>query len=249
MLPVDKTDAIINPKKSKNAPELGPIAVMAATRPDLSLLCNLFETSENSYQPLFMSRLYHARTGTKAPDISLAGPFVGAPYAVMLLETLIAWGTRKIFFVGWCGSVSETVKIGDIIVPTSALIDEGTSRHYQDKVTQVAYPSDSMRSVLNAGLDQKQVHFHQGPIWTTDAVYRETRRKVDQFHRRGAIGVEMEISALFTVAEFRGIQIAALVIVGDELTSSRWRPGFKTDAFKQARETACRVIIESCHTM
>ncbi len=183
------------------------------------------------------------------PDISLAGPFVGAPYAVMLLETLIAWGTRKILFVGWCGSVSETVKIGDIILPTSALIDEGTSRHYQDKNTQVAYPSDTLLSVLKAGMDQKQIPFHRGPIWTTDAVYRETRHKVSQFQSQGAIAVEMEISALCTVAEFRGIEIAALVIVGDELTSARWRPGFKSDAFKQAREMACGVIIESCQKL
>lgn len=246
---MNKKDAIINPTRGKNSPDLGPVAVMAATRPDLSLLSNLFEFSANSFYPLFMSKLYHARNETRIPDISLAGPFVGAPYAVMLLETLIAWGTRKILFVGWCGSVSETVKIGDIIVPTSALIDEGTSRHYQDKDRQVVYPSESMRSVLNAGLNQKRIHFHRGPIWTTDAVYRETRRKVDHFKRRGAIGVEMEISALFTVAEFRGVEIAALVIVGDELTTSRWHPGFKTDAFKQARETACRIIIESCHKM
>lgn len=244
---MNKTDAIIKPGRGKNSPDLGPVAVMAATRPDLLLLCKLLEFSEESFQPLFISRLYHNHAKTGIPKISLAGPFVGAPYAVMLLETLIAWGTRKIFFVGWCGSLSEIVKIGDIVVPTSALIDEGTSRHYQHKDTQVAYPSDSIRLVLNADLDQKRVHFHQGPVWTTDAVYRETRRKVDHFQHLGAIGVEMEISALFTVAEFREIEIAALVIVGDELTSSRWRPGFKTDAFRRARETACRVIIESCH--
>ena len=246
---MDDTDAIINPKRGKNSPELGPVAVMAATRPDLSLLCELFEFNEKSYQSLFMSGLYHARPGTGAPDISLAGPFIGAPYAVMILETLIAWGARKIIFVGWCGSVSETIKIGDIIVPTSALIDEGTSRHYLEKDTQIAYPSDSIRSLLNAGLDQKRVPFHRGPIWTTDAVYRETRRKVDQFQRRGAIGVEMETSALFTVAEFRGIEIGAIVIVGDELTSARWLPGFKADAFQQARDTACRVITELCHQL
>ncbi len=246
---MDDTDAIINPKRGKNSPDLGPVAVMAATRPDLLLLCKLFEFSEESFQPLFISRLYHHDAKNGMPGIALAGPFVGAPYAVMLLETLIAWGTRKILFVGWCGSVAETIKIGDIILPTSALIDEGTSRHYQDQDAQVSYPSDSMISVLNAGMDQKQVPYHRGPIWTTDAVYRETRHKVSQFRNRGAIGVEMEISALYSVAEFRGIEIAALVIVGDELTSARWRPGFKTDAFKQARERACGVILESCQKL
>ena len=248
-MPVDKTDAIINPMRGKNSPDLGPVAVMAATQPDLLLLCKLFEFGEESFQPLFISRLYHHHAGTDLPGPSLAGPFVGAPYAAMLLETLIAWGTRKILFVGWCGSVSEAVNIGDIILPTSALIDEGTSRHYQDKDTQVAYPSDNLVSVLKAGMDQKQIPFHRGAIWTTDAVYRETRPKVSQFQSRGAIGVEMEISALYTVAEFREIEIAALVIVGDELTSARWRPGFKSDAFKEAREIACGAIIEACQNL
>lgn len=242
-------DAIINPKRGRNSPELGPVAVMAATQPDLSLLCNLFEFSEDSFHPLFNSRLYHDPAKTGMPDISLAGPFVGAPYAVMLMETLIAWGVRKIIFMGWCGSVSETVEIGDIIVPSSALIDEGTSRHYQDKDKRAALPSTSLLNVLESALAQNRAHFHQGPIWTTDAVYRETRGKVELFQRLGAIGVEMEISALFSVAEFRSIEIAALVTVGDELTSPRWRPGFGSQKFKHGRETACRVISEICHHM
>ena len=246
---MEKTDAIINPIRGKNSPELGSTVVMAATQPDLSLLRNLFEFKEDSFQPLFISRLYRHRAKADLPDISLAGPFVGAPYAVMLLETLIAWGARKVIFLGWCGSISETVAIGDIIVPTSAFIDEGTSRHYLNKATRIALPSKPLLNELQAALGQKKVPFQQGPIWTTDAVYRETRQKVEQFQHEGAKGVEMEISALFTVAEFRGIDLAALVIASDQLTSLKWYPGFRTEAFKKARETACKVITESCPKM
>jgi purine-nucleoside phosphorylase len=242
-------EAIINPKRGKNSPELGPLAVIAATQPDLSLLCELFQFSERAFQPLFISRLYHDHTKTRKPDIALAGPFVGAPYAVMLVETLIAWGVTKILFLGWCGSVSETAEIGDIIVPTSALVDEGTSRHYQDRNAPVVFPSKSLLDAIKADLDRNRIRFHQGPIWTTDALYRETRKKVVQFQRLGAIGVEMEISALFTVAGFRGVEIGALVTVGDELTASQWRPGFKTKKFRHGCETACRVIGEICHAM
>jgi uridine phosphorylase len=247
--PLIEREAIINPMRGKSSPELGPVAVMAATQPDLHLLCKLLAYKEDSFQPLFISRLYHQRVQTDLPDISLTGPFVGAPYAVMLLETLIARGATKVIFLGWCGSISETVAIGDMIVPTSTFIDEGTSRHYQDKANHMAWPSKPLLTRLKNVLYQKKIPFHQGPIWTTDAVFRETRQKIEQYQREGAKGVEMEISALFTVAEFRGIDIAALVIASDDLTSLRWRPGFNTEAFKQARETACRVIIESCHNM
>jgi len=58
----------------------------------------------------------------------VVGPFVGAPYAAMLLETLIAWDVEKIIFFGWCGAISHDVKIGDIIIPThrSIIIKEMT---------------------------------------------------------------------------------------------------------------------------
>jgi uridine phosphorylase len=167
---------------------------------------------------------------------------VGAPYAVMVLETLIAWGAQKILFLGWCGSISEKVKIGDIIVATSAIIDEGTSGHYKDNETRTSLPAASMLAALSGALKQNQADFHNGAIWSTDAIYRETCEKVKYFQRQGAIGVEMEISALFTVAKFRGIELAAMAVVSDELASLKWRPGFKMKEFKRGRQAACKVI-------
>ena len=120
-------DAIVNPVRSKNAPAIGPVAVMAATEMDLFFQCDLFKFNRDDYRRLFTSRLYIESSGS---GISLTGPFIGAPYAAMMLETLIAWGARRIIFLGWCGAVSKQAKIGDIILPTSALVDEGTSRNY-----------------------------------------------------------------------------------------------------------------------
>jgi uridine phosphorylase len=56
----------------------------------------------------------------------------------------------------------------------------------------------------------------------------------------------MEISALFTVAKFRGAELGAMAVVSDELASFKWRPGFKMDEFKNGRKTACTVIKDLC---
>jgi hypothetical protein len=56
----------------------------------------------------------------------------------------------------------------------------------------------------------------------------------------------MEISALFTVAKYRGVDLSALAIVSDELASFKWRPGFKASEFKRGRQAACRVIKDLC---
>ncbi|MBW2470382.1 MAG: hypothetical protein JRE62_13865, partial [Deltaproteobacteria bacterium] len=135
-------DGIIFPKKGKNSPELGPVAVVSGTETDLFLLCKLFDVNADDYQRLFTSRLYVS--SRSIGGISLCGPLVGAPYAVMVIENLIAWGAETLFFLGWCGSISQQVKIGDIVMATSALIDEGTSRHYQHNENGRSYPSERL---------------------------------------------------------------------------------------------------------
>lgn len=237
-------DAIIFPKKGNKSPQLGPVALMAGTEMDLVLLCNMLDFDTRAHQNLFTSRLYVSNPSTSGP--SLTGPFIGAPYATMLLETLIAWGASKILFIGWCGSISNKVKIGDIIIPSTAIIDEGTSRHYHNDDTCLSYPSKLMITRLKAELNQNQVNFHNGTVWSTDAIYRETIKQVEYYQSQKAIAVEMEISALFTVSSFRKVDLGAIVVVSDELDSFKWLPGFKTNEFKCGRKVACKIIKDLC---
>ena len=235
-------EAIVNPQRTKNSPDIGPVAVMAATRADLYYLCELSNFSKDDFQRLFMSRLYFDR---RNPDgYSVTGPFVGAPYAVMLLENLIAWGARQIIFIGWCGAISSKLKIGDFILPTSVLIDEGTSQHYGAGDGGHLPFSFPMQSKIRQTLKNNKTTFHEGAVWTTDAVYRETRHKVAAHQQNGILAVEMEMSALCSVAQFRGVDLGGVLVVSDELSSLTWHPGFKHEKFIQSRKTVCRLIKE-----
>jgi purine-nucleoside phosphorylase len=83
-----------------------------------------------------------------------------------------------------------------------------------------------------------------GGVWTTDAAFRESPEKVERFRGLGAAAVDMEASAVFTVAAFLGIEAAALLLVSDELSTLAWRPGFNAPQFLGTRETACRAVAE-----
>jgi purine-nucleoside phosphorylase len=240
-------DAIVNPAKSKKTPDIGPVAVMAATEKDLLVLCDLFHYNRDDYRRLFISRLY-ARNSSPG-SVCLSGPGIGAPYAAMVLETLVAWGARRIIFLGWCGAVSDQVKIGDIILPTAALVDEGTSRNYGVPNNGPSKPSESMISLVEQVLGDNRIDFHSGQIWTTDAVYRETREKVADYQQQGVLAVEMEVSALFSVAQFRQVELSAMLIVSDELSSYKWQPGFKDPRFITGHQTACRMVKETCQQL
>ena len=240
-------DAIVNPVKSKNAPAIGPVAVMAATEMDLFFLCDLFKYNRDDYRRLFTSRLYAPQSSSVGA--CLTGPGIGAPYAAMMLETLIAWGARRIIFLGWCGAVSRQAKIGDIIVPTSALVDEGTSRNYAVSDNGQSKPASVLVALIEQVLEDNRVDFHSGKIWTTDAVYRETQAKVENHQAQGVMAVEMEVSALFSVAQFRQVELGAMLVVSDELSSLKWRPGFRDQRFVTGHQTACRMVRESCRQL
>jgi uridine phosphorylase len=244
---VHDNEAVINPPKSKGSPDIGPVAVMAATQPDLIYLSELFHFSKDDYQPLFLSRLYVDRRNPGG--VSVTGPFVGAPYAVMLLENLIAWGARQIIFIGWCGAISDQVNIGDIILPTSSYIDEGTSRHYGagDNIPgQLTFP---LAPEIRQALNNEKKKYHEGAVWTTDAIYRETRDEVALHQQNGILAVEMEFSALASAARFRGVDLAGLLVVSDELSSLSWRPGFKQQQFIESRQSVCRLVKEIADTL
>jgi purine-nucleoside phosphorylase len=233
-------DAIVRPVRTPRSPALGPVVLLAAATPDVDRLRKGLDLPDS--RPLYMSRIYYHAEDPDQPVV--VGPIMGAPYAVMLLEVLRAWGVRRGFFIGWCGSIDQGVRIGDLIVPSGAWIDEGTSPHYGQSSESAVVPDKKLQAVLELELQRRRITFHSGSVWTTDAIFRETRAQIDRFKGLGAPAVEMELSALFSAAAFYGFPLAALLAVSDELFTCHWHPGFKTRAFKQACEVACNILID-----
>lgn len=233
---------IIRPAKEKNDPDIGSIAVMVSSEIDLNSVYHRFSLPGKSAHRLLNSRLYlNEREG-----ITVVGPLIGAPYVVLILEKLIALGAKKVLFLGWCGSIQTDVKVADIILVNRAFSEEGTSRLYPIEGDSFEPDTDMVKAIKKA-LVAHSVFFHQGGVWSTDAPYRETREKVCDFQKKGAIAVEMELSALFAVGRFRDVEVGGLLVVSDELHDGKWRRGFSRPEFKQARRVAAEVIYTVCN--
>ncbi|MFZ5571391.1 MAG: nucleoside phosphorylase [Thermodesulfobacteriota bacterium] len=237
-------DAVINPGRGKKSPKLRT-AVMIATAEDFEALTSEIGAERSSTAPLLMSRLCLPEGGKPA----LVGPMVGAPYAVILLENLIAWGARNILFFGWCGSLCPRLGIGDILLPDAAFIDEGTSLHYGGNPATAERPSASLARTVRDALSEAAVPFQEGGVWTTDAVFRETAAKVTGFRQRGALAVEMETSALFAVGRYRKAEVGAVLAVSDDLSTLKWRPGFRDERLKAARRKIREAIPDICRRL
>jgi purine-nucleoside phosphorylase len=234
-------ESIVPPLGSRKAPDIGSVAVMACCEPDIRLI--KANVANPIVVPFFTSTLITPQKSDKG--ICVAGPFIGAPYAVMLLESLIAKGANKIIVLGWCGAVTKELNVGDIILPDMAIVDEGTSQNYKVLGKKIPSSTPDLKLVdqFSDHLKNQKIEFKRKTIWTTDAIYRETKNKVGHFRSLGAHAVEMECSALFSVAEYRKVQLASVLVVSDSVASKDWDPGFRNKQFKNARKNACEAIM------
>lgn len=221
------TSCILNPEQTRGDPRLPATGILAVNPSDTNSLADYAKQAGLKRSFLFNSNLYSSQ------ELFLAGPAVGAPMAVLCLEKLIALGAKKIILYSWCGSLRQELRGMDILVPTHGLSEEGTSRHYLPDTNREITASTLLRNQLCRLLKEKYIKFQEGPLWTTDAPYRETIDKVTDYAKRGVYGVDMEYSALCTVAAFRSVQLAAVMLVSDELHHSPWKPHFSFKTFKQ----------------
>ncbi len=133
----------------------------------------------------------------------------GAPQACDTVETLAALGVKSIIAVGMCGAFAPGVEGGEVIAPDKAYVEEGTSLHYYTAI-DYAEPDAGLHVAAISQLGIKA-----WPIVTTDAVYRQTYGKEQLWREKGAVGVDMETSAVFSVSRYLGLRAVGLLMVSD----------------------------------
>jgi uridine phosphorylase len=170
-------------------------------------------------------------------DVAVFRAYPGAPASGMLMEEAVAAGAERVLMLGLAGSISPDVKMGDLVLPTWAIREEGLSYHYlRPGITP--RPSRDLLESLRSSLDGEP--YHEGGVWTTDAVFREVPSKLRRHAKMGAVAVEMECSALMAIAMYRKVEFAALLTITDEVFGKDWRPGFDKKRVMEAWLRACR---------
>ncbi|HVB18716.1 MAG TPA: nucleoside phosphorylase [Acidimicrobiales bacterium] len=140
----------------------------------------------------------------------------GAPGAAIVLEELIAFGATRFVNLGIAGALPREVAFGDLVLCTKALRDEGVSHHYA-AAERFAHPSPALRQALGETLIRHGRSYVEGPAWTIDALFRETREEAERYRDEGIVAVDMETAALFVIAATYGVDLAALFVISDHL--------------------------------
>ncbi|MEV3996463.1 nucleoside phosphorylase [Streptomyces halstedii] len=177
---------------------------------------------------------------------ALCGGFgLGAPAAGLVVEQLAALGTRRIITVGTAASLQQGLGPGALVVGTSALRDEGLSHHYLPP-GRTALPSPALTQHLTEVLASYDVPVTRGPIWTTDAPYRETTTEVSRYGADGILAADMEAAAVFAVGHCRMVAVATVLALADSLVDRR--PRHHSPDTEHALRAALAGAAQALHT-
>ena len=174
-------------------------------------------------------------------------PGVGAPVAAGMLEAAIALGCKKFIACGGAGVLDKDIAVGHVIVPATAIRDEGTSYHYLPPGREVEASPEGVAAIEKT-LRKHSLNYIVSKTWTTDAPYRETQPKIQLRKSEGCLTVDMEAAAFFAVAQFRGVTFAQMLYGGDDVSGGEW------DTRDWAKQTTVRerlfwLAAEACLTL
>jgi uridine phosphorylase len=203
------------------------------------------------------TRVEHARDMLESPvkifegfgQIAFRGKFEGkiisvgtsgkyAPEAAICVEKYLAAGVGTLIRVGSAGACGKEVKVGDLVIATGAVIDEGTSGAYAPE----GYPAVCHPAITMALVDscrKLKLRYHLGLVWTTDHMLLET----DEFRKSLADlevkAVDMATSPLLVLSSIYAARAGGIFAISDNLETGEL--GFMKPAYADAEKNALKV--------
>jgi uridine phosphorylase len=153
--------------------------------------------------------------------IHLSLGYLGAAGSAAFLEELIAYGFNKFIVCGGAGVLRKDIAVGHLIIPISAVRDEGVSYHYFAPAREIECNPEVIGKI-EEDFGKHKIAYIKAKTWTMDAFYRETEKKIELRKSEGCVTVEMEAAAFFSVAKFRNVKLGQILYGGDDLSGVDW---------------------------
>ena len=157
----------------------------------------------------------------KNTSIAFYRSMVGAPACAACFEEIVAMGAKKFVLFGSCGILDDNKVQDNLIIPVSAVRDEGTSYHYITPSPEIEANTHSIQILENV-LTACGYPYVKGKTWTSDAIYRETLSAIKERQLEGCLAVEMECASMLAVSKYRHIPFIQFLYGADNLSSETW---------------------------
>lgn len=144
------------------------------------------------------------------PVLALSTGIGGASTAIAI-EELYNCGIKYAIRIGSCGALQPGIGIGDLILASAAVRDDGTSRTYIEESFPAAADTDLLLLCKKAAEENAFPH-KIGIIRSHDSFYTDREEEICAYwSQRGVLGADMETAALFVIGILRGIKTASIL--------------------------------------
>lgn len=170
-------------------------------------------------------REFRTFTGTlEGVAVSVTSTGIGGPSCAIAVEELAQLGAHTFIRVGTSGALQPDIGVGEVVIATGAVRDEGTSSDY----VPLGYPAVADHQVVTAMVAAARdlgVEYRAGVVQSKDSYYGQHEpermpasysllQRYSAWERAGVLCSEMESSVLFVLAGILGLRAGSALAIG-----------------------------------
>jgi purine-nucleoside phosphorylase len=157
----------------------------------------------------------------KGAAVSVQATGMGQPSTAIYVHELVAvYGVRRLIRVGTCGGLTERVKVRDLVIAQTASTDSAMNRNGFGPFDFAPAADFALLRDACARAEAAGHRWHAGGIVSSDVFYHPTGIEYyGALRTHGVLAVEMEASALYTLAARHGAQALAICTMSDCLVT------------------------------
>lgn len=149
----------------------------------------------------------------KGVKVMVTSTGIGGPSTVIALEELKNIGVKNLIRIGSCGALQKGIKLGELIIASGAVRNDGASDAYIEKAYP-AVPDIDVAVSLVKSAEELGYKFHCGLVRSHDSFYTDEEESIDDYwSKKGILGADMESAPLFVVGRLRGLKTASILNV------------------------------------
>ena len=158
-------------------------------------------------------------TGTfQGHRVSVMASGMGMPsMGIYAYELYNFYGVDTIIRIGSCGSYSEALNIGQVLLATEAFSESSFARVQSGETSDTLFPSNELLQHIVQVSEALNIHLDQGAIHSSDVFYRLNEHIPACVKEKSLVAVEMESFALFNIAKCLNKSAAALLTATDSM--------------------------------
>ncbi len=185
-------------------------------------------------------------TGTyKGKRVSVQGTGMGVPsISIYVNELMSSYNVQKLIRVGTCGAIQKDVKVRDVILAMTSSTDSNMNKLLFDGIDYAPTANfDLLKKAYDTGI-QKGLNLKVGNVFTADQFYND-KANHELWAQYGILAIEMETTALYTLAAKYGRQALSILTVSDHiLTGEETTAEERQTTFNDMIEVALDAAIE-----